>query len=301
MSKALRPHAPGCVFHITARTQGKQPWFTDSLKTAVQMEIMEAARSSGMLLLAQVIMSNHFHIVLRQNAQPLAYMMHRVMHRAALILKRAHCLEGHVFGRRYWTNLCATSDYVRRAIIYTHLNPCRAGLNADPAAYQWSSHAHYLNADADVDHPVARVEGLRFFATSDSCATIDQYMAHVRSQLSVDAYVRGEVTAREVHGAPACQAGDSHWDQSYQAALHLAARITPRQPVYDVAVRLLEQLDRSCSIDLLRTGVRAPKLVMLRRNLVASLLTAGYRGTQIARLLGTSTSYVSKIAISLTT
>jgi REP element-mobilizing transposase RayT len=262
---------------------------------------MDAAKSSGMLLLAQVVMSNHFHVVLRQNSQPLAYMMHRVMHRAALILKRAHSLEGHVFGRRYWSNLCSSSEYVRRAIIYTHLNPCRAGLHADPASYQWSSHAHYLNVDADEDHPVARVEGLRFFATSNTSTPVEHYMEYIRSQLSVDAYLRGEFGACDVCPFPSCQAGNAHWDQSYQAALELAKRITPRQPVYDVAVRLLERLDASCTLDLLRSGLRAPKLMLLRRNLVASLLTAGYRGTQIARLLGVSTSYVSKIAVSLRT
>ncbi|HEY0811108.1 MAG TPA: helix-turn-helix domain-containing protein [Longimicrobiales bacterium] len=119
--------------------------------------------------------------------------------------------------------------------------------------------------------------------------------------MRIDAYMRGEVASDMLVPPPVCSAGDLHWDQNYAAALAIAERITPKQPVYDVACRLLERLDSDCTLDLLRTGLRAPKIVRLRRHLMAALLTAGYRTTQIARLLGVSTSTVSNVGVSLRT
>lgn len=294
-------HAPGCIFHITARTQGKHPWFTDALKGRVESEIMGAAAMSDTTVLAHVIMPNHFHIVLRQGTQPLAYMMHRVMHRTAFMLKRAFSMDGHVFGRRYWSGLCETAAYVRRAIIYTHLNPCRAAICPEPAGYAWSSHRHYVDSRNGNGDVVGRDQGLRFFAGALDEHPLQQYLEHLRFQMRIDAYMLGGVAPDVLVPPPACSAGDLHWDQNYAAALAIAERIMTKQPVYDVACRLLERLDSECTLDLLRTGLRAPKIVRLRRNLMAALLTAGYRTTQIARLLCVSTSTVSNVGVSLRT
>ena len=298
MSKNLRQHAPGCVLHITARTQNKEPWFVDSLKDRVEQEIMTSATMTGMMVMAHVVMPNHFHIVLRQGTQPLAHMMHRVMHRTAMMLKRAFDMDGHVFGDRYWSGICSTPAYVRRAIIYTHLNPPRGGLCRQPEGYDWSGHQHYLAPRTDW-YVEGREEGLRFFAGTDGDDPLRQYLEHVRFQMAIDAYMRGELDADVIIPAPPCPGGNLHWQQNYQAVLHFAKRITPKQPLYDVACRLLGRLDPLCTLDLLRIGLKAPSHVRIRKNLIAALLTAGYRQTQIARLLCISTSSVSQVAISL--
>lgn len=301
MSKSIRVHAPNCIVHLGARTQARQHWFTDDVKPVIDQEIVDAARATGMLLLARVVMKNHFHIVIRQGSQPLSHMMHRVMHRCARLLKRRHAIEDHVFGGRYWSELCPNPVRIRRTIVYAHLNPCRARLCSHPSDYRWSSHLSYVNARSATNVDNAVRDGLRFFARTASDDGVDQYLQHVRYQLSVDRYIRGEITAQDVPAPPDCLAGDAHWDQSCRAALEMAVRIKPALPIYDVACRLLEQLDPLCSLDVLRTGIKAPKLVQLRRDLVAALHYAGYRGTQIGRLLGLSTSAVSKICVSLTT
>lgn len=299
MSKALRPHAPGCVFHITARTQGKQLWFTDLVKPRIESEIMAAAQMAGMPLFACVIMPNHFHIIARQSTQPLAYMMHRVMHRTAVMLKRTIGMDGHVFGQNYWAGLIKSPAYVRRAIIYTHLNPCRSGLCPTPEQYAFNSHHHYLQPASDRFSAVNRDEALNFFAGCEDDDPLKQYLEHLRFQMSIDAYMRGELGADFLVPPPACVRGDVHWDDNYYAAIQIAEHVTPQQPIYDVARRLLQRLDAGCSLDLIRTGLRSARISHARKNLAAALVVAGYRGTQIARLMGMSTSAVSKIAVSL--
>jgi REP element-mobilizing transposase RayT len=299
MAKPSRTHAPGCVFHITARTQGHHPWFTEKLRGRVASEIIDAARSSAMRLIALAIMPNHFHIVLRQGAVPLVHMMHRVMHRSAMLLKHAHKLEGHVFERRYWSGLCATPDYVRRAIVYAHLNPWRAALCTDPAEYQWSTHALYLLASEDrtrIDDGVAVVDGLRFFTRDvDSDDAFKQYIDHVRFQMAVDRFLRGDVPESRIVAPQRCDAGDQHWYEQYASATASAPAALNQRPIFDVAQKILAQIDRDCPLDLVRTNSRARRIVAIRRNVAAALFDHGFRGVQIARFLGISASAVSEI------
>jgi hypothetical protein len=57
----------------------------------------------------------------------------------------------HFPGRRIWQEVGATDPlpdlhHLRRNIRYVHLNPCRAGLVADPIEWEWSTHRDYLGA-----------------------------------------------------------------------------------------------------------------------------------------------------------
>jgi REP element-mobilizing transposase RayT len=303
MPKPSRIHAPGCVFHITARTQGHHPWFSEELRSRVATEIVEAARSAAMMLLALAIMPNHFHIVLRQGTSPLSHMMHRVMHRSAMLLKSAHKLQGHVFERRYWSGLCSSPDYVRRAIVYAHLNPWRAALCTDPAEYEWSTHALYVLSSDDrarIADGIAVFDGLRFFTQKiETDDGLKQYIDHIRFQMAVDRFLRGEISNHRLIAPPPCAGGDEHWFDQYATATNAAGPAKIARPIFDVAQKLLAQIDRECPLDLIRTNSRARRLVAIRRNLTAALLAQGFNGVQIARFLGLSESAVSEIRVSL--
>jgi REP element-mobilizing transposase RayT len=299
MAKPSRLHAPGCLFHITARTHGKRPWFTEELRSGVAREIIDAARSSGMRLLAFAVMPNHFHILLRQCAAPLSFMMHRVMHRSAMMLKNAHKLSGHVFECRYWSGLLSSPAYVRRAIVYTHLNPWRATLCSDPAEYAWSSHVLYALSGEDrhrIDDAVGVLDGLRFFAReNDASDALNQYMDSIRFQMAIDRFLRGDSSECRIIAPQECIAGDQHWFDQYASAVESCARAPSARSIFDVAHNLLARIDRDCPLDLVRTNSRARRLVSVRRNLVVALSAHGFRGVQIARFLGITPSAVSEI------
>lgn len=256
-----------------------------------------------MALLAYAVMHNHFHMIVRQSTAPLAFMMHRIMHRTALLLRATHKLQGHVFERRYRSALCGSADYIRRAIIYTHLNPCRAQLCADPAEYQWSSHALYVMSEDDRvtnEQAVSVREGLAFFTGdpgSDDAAR--QYIEYVNFQLAVDRFMSGQTPATRIVAPNHCVGGDEHWFGRYASATLNRQTLDARRPIYDVASRLLEQVDPKCKLDIVRTNSRCRATVAVRRQLIAALLASGYRGHEIARFIGISTSAVSAIAVSL--
>lgn len=300
MARARRLQAPGSIIHITARTNGRQPWFTESLRTRVATEIAMAATPSGHRLIAYAIMPNHFHIIVRQGVKPLDHLMHRVMHRSSVLLRSAHKLEGHIFERRYWSGVCLDADYARAAIVYVHLNPYRARLCKQVADYEWSSHARYLTCDfSEEGSPCAQL-GLRLFANGDDSTAVRQYLHYIEYQVALDA---GSQNGQYPALAPPkpCHTGDRYWlDQFAPAA---AAFNKPRAAIsmYDVATQLLLRLDSCCPLDLVRSGTRAPRVSAIRKQLIAALLARGFRGTLIARFFGISTTAVSRVAVSLTT
>ena len=56
---------------------------------------------------------------------------------------RRHRFVGHVFQGRYRTELVEDETYLWVLTRYVHLNPVRAGLVVDPAAWPWSSYPGY--------------------------------------------------------------------------------------------------------------------------------------------------------------
>ena len=301
MARARRLHAPGCIVHITARTQGRQPWFTETIRARVADEIVMASKSSAHRVLAYVIMPNHFHLIVRQGPTPLAHLMHRVMHRAAALLRWTHKLEGHVFQRRYWSGVCLDPDYARAAVLYVHLNPCRAGLVIHPAHYEWSSHACYVDTrEFSKGNSVCADLGLRLFAVDDAVSNSrEQYLQCLDYQMSLDTCTNSGA-ARPITPPPCCF-GDDHWANEYAPA---AANFTKPQPaisMYDVAIQLLARLDRSLTLDVVRSGTRVPRVSTIRKQLIAALIVRGFRGTAIARFFGISETAVSRVAVSLRT
>ncbi len=301
MSKPNRIHAPGCVIHITARTQGREPWFTEPLRARVMTEILAAGRASGHSTLALVVMPNHFHIVVTQGPQALSAMMHRVMHRCAVLLRCTHRLEGHVFERRYWSGVCANADFVRATIAYVHLNPWRAQLCSEPGDYMWSSHrafvenAHDSPRESLLDPTVA----LRFFQSDEASSGRRNYLAHVNYQMNVDRFLAGQLPSQRLRAPSPCTAGNAYWTAEYAAATP-PPRPAPKRPLYDVARALLVHLDPRCPLDLIRSGTHARPVVTIRRDLIAALLTQGYGGVALARFFGVSPTLVSRIRVSLT-
>src|SRR5688500_9811985 len=127
MSRTTRAHMPGMAFHLTARINRKDPLFL-GVEAAAEKIIVEGVSSSDALLLADVVMPNHFHIILRQGQRSLGWIMQPLMRRLDLLVQRSMEIEGHVFERRFRSLTFDDAPHLRRSIIYSDLNPHRAGL-----------------------------------------------------------------------------------------------------------------------------------------------------------------------------
>jgi len=306
MARTTRLYAPRAGLHITARTQGREKWFTDDIRTRIVVDIEDAARSFGHVLLAQTVMPNHLHIVLRQGTRPLGWMMQRVMQRAAFFVQRHHGTSGHVFGGPYWCGVCATPSYLRRAIVYTHLNACAAGLCDRPEQYRWNSHRSYMTSCTEGDSAHAGyLEGRLLFARNsarvpdliESYSGLVEYVLERRRTGIPGDWLLPDGPHRIF--IPPMPMGDAHWAQHYSAFVDLAPRYQPPMDMVSKVKELLRSLAPGCDIDMLRNAGRSKALAPIRRNVVAALLSCGYRANAIARCLRVSAALVSRVAAAM--
>jgi putative transposase len=296
MSRAHRSHLPGAAFHITARTQGHAHLFVDEIRDTVQAILIEGIRNSDAQRLALSIMPNHFHLVIRQGSKPLGWLLQPVMRRIAMLVQRTHRLQGHVFERRFRSHLCDSPDYLRNAIVYTHINPLRANLCTNLAQYRWTSHAELIAREARTceEHP----NPLYLFcdrAPATQADLVASYMKYVEWRITADQFAAEE---KPYTVAPPPSAyGDAHFVKMYGALPTASPALL--SDLRDVAIQTLLVINRDIDVNELRTSRCSRPLTRIRRQLIASLLQRGYRGRAISRFFGISDAVVSKIAIQM--
>lgn len=312
MGRKRRPQSPGAVFHLTARTQGHEPWFTPTLRTRVVDYTAYAIRTTDANLLAYAIMPNHLHLVVRQGRCSLGRVMQPLLRRIALLVQRSHGVEGHVFERRFGDQRCLDPEYARNAIVYTHLNPLRAGLVEDPRSYGWSSHAFYA-ADgprpATIGPVLAVDDGLRLFAPREGSTIEDirrSYSDFITWRIRFDRHRREEQLG-EGSGYPGPRpsvfGGDLCWSQRFAPLFRAPARSrnddadcpSPLSDLGQIAARTLAERGPRIPLDAVRSSYKGPEVVRLRRTMIKRMSAAGHKGAAIARYLRVSDQCVSNV------
>jgi putative transposase len=312
MGRTLRSYLPGAVFHLTARTQGHEPWFTDVLRPRIVEYIASATAVSDGQLLAYAVMSNHLHLVLRQGERPLDGVMQPLLRRIAGLVQRSRGAERHVFERRFTDRACLDPAYVRNSIVYTNLNPVRAGVVAQAHDYPWSSAAAY-QADGrgpECMIPVLAVEtGLGLFAPRDGLGVDRLRRAYERysgRRIRCDHH-RAAAERGHAVGAPPppppVRSGDLFWTRTFGQPLRPGPASNGGRPadsparldMRDIARTIMAAHAPDLSLDAVRSAYRGRDVVPVRHLMVRRMHDAGYPGGAIARYLRVSGQCVSKI------
>ena len=132
MARKSRIDAPGALHHITARGIERRKIFRGD---ADRNHFIE--RLGGILTetrtrcLAWALMDNHFHLLLKTGAAPLASVMRRLMTGYAVSFNLRYRRHGHLFQNRYRSIPCQEDAYLAELVRYIHLNPVRARIVAD--------------------------------------------------------------------------------------------------------------------------------------------------------------------------
>lgn len=306
MARPLRPHAPGQGIHITARVQNGAALFTPNIQHSIAWLICEAAAFCGTAVLALVVMPNHFHLVVKQGSQPLGWMMQRAMQQTARLIRNVHGGEGHVFGRRYWSCVCPNSFYLRQAIIYTHLNPWKAGLCDEPANYACTTQplATLTPMNQRWASLVSWQEARLLFAADsiDDDSITRNYLAYIeywKFRYKLAKHGSDELY-RDTNDPerPFALMGDAYWAANYVGG-PVEVRSAHKHDTCERAIKLLKLLDEECSLDVMRIAGRSAAISGLRRNLIEALLLSGESNGAIARCLFVSPALVSSVAASI--
>lgn len=137
--------------HVIQRGHNRQPTFFESRDYRYYLEcVADAAARYHCEIHAYVLMTNHVHLLITPR-QPLAIagFMQSVGGRYVKYVNRRYRRSGTLWGGRYRASLVSTGAYLTCCYRYIELNPVRANMVGDPAAYAWSSYRH--NAGHRVD------------------------------------------------------------------------------------------------------------------------------------------------------
>jgi REP element-mobilizing transposase RayT len=288
MGRTTRLHHPGSAFHIVSRTQGHEPWITDDVKDVVAEILLTGVASAGARPVAFAVMDTHFHLILFQGTHALGWTMQSILRRIALLLQRRHNLEGHVFERRYRAKLCSDREYLPNAILYVHRNPVKAEVCRRASDYRWSSARAYegLCATAllavDAGHAAFDPDG-----TANAAQCREAYIDRLKHTSADDL--------------------DEYWSWFWRAVRRRRNASTQLVPtsrhvqrpalrdLRDVALVLLKSIDKDADPRIVRSRYGGPRIVEVRKQLIAALSQRGYEGVKIAEYLCISQTTVSKV------
>lgn len=148
MPRKPRIHAPGAVYHVILRGNARQDVFADERDRLRFYDILgTSAERFRYRILAFCLMGNHVHLMMQVGDVPLSRIMQNVSLRYTRWFNWRHQKCGHLFQGRYKAILVDADAYLLELAAYLHLNPVRAKLADDPAAYRWSSHRAYLGKE----------------------------------------------------------------------------------------------------------------------------------------------------------
>jgi REP-associated tyrosine transposase len=141
MPRPLRPQVPGGIYHLVSRGVRKLPIYTDDHSRRRFLGLLgETIVRYEWELHAWCLMTNHFHLLATTVEPTVSEGMQYLNGCYGQWYDWRHGYEGHVFERRFWSELVETDFHLFEAARYIVLNPVRARLCGTAADWNWSSY-----------------------------------------------------------------------------------------------------------------------------------------------------------------
>jgi Transposase and inactivated derivatives len=178
---------------VTCRGNAREDIFVDDADRNAFLELL--ARSAEIYqvdILAFVLMTNHFHIVIKTPLANLQEFMRHFNISYTFCFNRSHHRVGHLYQGRYKSFVIDADNYLMEVSRYVHLNPVRIKKNEilpvkdrrmQLRGYQWSSYQDYIG-EATCYPWLNRHEVLAYFEGGANGRKA--YTRFVESGLSVD-------------------------------------------------------------------------------------------------------------------
>lgn len=145
MGRAKRIIFEGAIYHVIMRGNNKDFVFDNPKhKSFILKQLIEYNKILDFELLAYVIMSNHYHFLIRTNKTSISEVMFYINNVLGKYLGRELNRTGHIFEKRYTCKLVTSEAYLIWLLRYVHRNPVRAGICTNIDEYRWSSHYYYM-------------------------------------------------------------------------------------------------------------------------------------------------------------
>ena len=137
MSRAWRIEYAGAYYHLLSRGNQGANIFYDDKDRQMMLDILgQFAERFKIDIFAYVLMSNHYHLLIRTNAANLIRAMHWLGTTYTQRFNTRHKLTGHLFQGRYKSILVENDAYLLRLSYYIHRNPLRANMVKELSEYR---------------------------------------------------------------------------------------------------------------------------------------------------------------------
>ncbi len=142
MARLPRPDLAGVPQHVVQRGNNRLPCFLDDEDQQRYLQCLrEGLLRYGCSLHAYVLMTNHIHLLLTpHDVGAVSRLMQTFGRNYAGLFNGRHGRTGTLWEGRYKSCLVDSEQYVLTCYRYIELNPIRAWMVDDPAAYPWSSY-----------------------------------------------------------------------------------------------------------------------------------------------------------------
>ena len=284
MARKPRIQFEGAFYHIIVRGNQRQDIFGDESDRYRYLERLGIYKDKcGFLLYAYVLMSNHVHLLIETPAEPISRIMQMINFTYTQYFNRKYGKVGHLFQGRYKSYLCDKDSYLMSLVRYIHNNPVRAGLAKDVGAYQWSSHADYVQGSKGL---VDTDKVLRLFSERPGIAVrkYEEFMTADEADRDASPYRAYEQQI----------VGDERFIQRVQKRVDGMERRATKLPISDLALAIEKETGLGLS-DLISRR-RGEGLRSARGILVALAKEIGYTLTDLQRILKRDVSGLSRMA-----
>jgi len=144
MARPLRIEFKGALHHILSRGNERRDIFLGDDDYKVFLGVLEEMSDRFEVdIFAYVLMSNHYHLLIRTNQDNLSKSMQWAGTTYTRRFNLKHFRNGHLFQGRFKSILVQNDAYLMQLSCYIHRNPLRAGLVNRLADYRWSSYRAY--------------------------------------------------------------------------------------------------------------------------------------------------------------
>jgi REP element-mobilizing transposase RayT len=299
MPRKLRPYCPGLGFHIVSHVIGDEPILDASIKERMVDFLRESSTRSDAQVLAFAMMGTHLHLVIRQGMDPLSKLMQPMMCRTALLVRSRRGIRGHVVEGPYRIRPCLSAQHLRDAIVYTHLNPVRAGHAKSADDAQWTSHPAYAAGPRRRDPQLSFLTIAHELFAADPRLAEDRchqdYLGYVRHRELCDAADRS--AASRPQSVPDTTGGDEYFHAYFATSVepHVPVRL-PKRDLRDLALDIVSLEHNGLDLKWLRgSRLGGRQFIQLRTAIIRHAATAGHSPTAIAAFFSMSPNRVSEL------
>jgi REP element-mobilizing transposase RayT len=132
---------PYGYYHVATRGNNRRHIYDDDRDRRYFLSLLRRiARRYGWSVYAYCLMGNHYHLVFQIEERGLSKGMCELNLGYALGYNIRHGRSNHLFGRRFWSEMITSNEYLLGACRYVVQNPIRAGLCASCEQWEWSSY-----------------------------------------------------------------------------------------------------------------------------------------------------------------